>query len=65
MSTSVCPFNEDLIKLVQKNPILYDCNLQAYKNDALKFGTWKSIAEQLDEDGKSILKSVVFNFCAD
>ena len=52
MAVTVCPFNEDLIDLVQNNPALYNCNLPGYKSDEYKLNTWQEISERLGEKGK-------------
>ena len=44
-------FTENLIDLIEKNPIIYDTNLQNSKTDDTKSKAWNQIANQLGEDG--------------
>ena len=48
----VCPFNEDLIDLVQNNPALYNSSLPEFRNDEFKLHIWNEISKRLEEDGK-------------
>jgi len=55
----VCPFNEDLIDLVQNSPALYNYNLPEFKSDEYKLSIWREIAKQLEEEGKKVANFIL------
>lgn len=54
--------DEILITLVSQYPLLYNLNLEDYKNNRKKDNVWSEIGEKLNKTSKYLYQLILFNF---
>lgn len=53
----------DLIKEVEKRPILYDKSVSGFNKTKLRDDAWKEVQESLNVSGKYRFNFLLFPFC--